>query len=401
MASAAFESALEDRQNDVPALAWLGQSLVDLGRFAEAELRLQAAIELESDFAPAHALLGDTALYRRDFASAAKHFETALRLQPQADRLHYQLANAYRGLGDKLRSSEHLKLRGERVLTFPDPLMRQIEELARTSSYLVEKGQEALQAGRYPQAVEIFRQVLEGTPGNITARINLGSALARMGRSKEAIAEYREVLTHQPKEVMAHFNLGTLMAGLGNDDAAVQHYRQAIATDPGFRDAHLNLANALFRVGSFEEAAEVYARVRGFDSTSTEAIRGEALALARLRRYAEALARLEAGHRAFAEDLPIANGLARLLATCPDATLRNGPRALELAHKTFSAERTLDHVVTLAMAYAEVGDFEQALEWQQSALKVAERAQRPDVVSSLREMLESYNDAEPWRRPWS
>jgi tetratricopeptide (TPR) repeat protein len=64
------------------------------------------------------------------------------------------------------------------------------------------------------------------------------------------------------------------------------------------------------------------------------------------------------------------NNLAWLLATCPVDALRNGQEAVE--HATFACEATgwskLNCVGTLAAAYAEVGDFPQAVRLQQRVL---------------------------------
>lgn len=58
---------------------------------------------------------------------------------------------------------------------------------------------------------------------------------------------------------------------------------------------------------------------------------GEAETLARLRRFDEAITRLETGLKLMPSSGRIAHGLARLLAACPDPVLRDGERAVELA----------------------------------------------------------------------
>ena len=73
--------------------------------------------------------------------------------------------------------------------------------------------------------------------------------------------------------------------------------------------------------------------------------------------YGEALAHLEAAHAANPGDVTVANNLAWLLATCPDAAYRDGPRALRLAEwackaTSYKSPPLLD---SLAAAYAETG----------------------------------------------
>ncbi len=119
-----------------------------------------------------------------------------------------------------------------------------------------------------------------------------------------------------------------------------------------------------------------------------------------MERFAEARLRAEEGHRSFPRELLLADALARLLSASPDAKLRDGPRALALARRNFESRRIFEHVVTLAMAHAEAGDFERAMEWQERAIKVAQRAGHAAVVETLREELEGYATEEPSRRPW-
>ena len=57
--------------------------------------------------------------------------------------------------------------------------------------------------------------------------------------------------------------------------------------------------------------------------------------------------------------------LARLLASCHDSSVRNGKRAVELAleGKSLSKEPPWSYLAIVAAAYAEAGDFEEAIRW--------------------------------------
>jgi Zn-dependent protease len=94
------------------------------------------------------------------------------------------------------------------------------------------------------------------------------------------------------------------------------------------------------------------------------------------------------------------NNLAWLLATCPIDTLRNGEAALE--HALWACKATgwaTPHCLgTLAAAYAEVGDFGQAVHWQERALADAgyRRTYGEDVVQ---DRLRLYEQGLPCRLP--
>jgi tetratricopeptide (TPR) repeat protein len=70
------------------------------------------------------------------------------------------------------------------------------------------------------------------------------------------------------------------------------------------------------------------------------------------------------------------NNLAVLLATAPEAGLRNGAEAVQLAERAcaLTANRNPVLLTTLAAAYAEAGRFEEAIQTAQQAIKFAREA---------------------------
>lgn len=70
----------------------------------------------------------------------------------------------------------------------------------------------------------------------------------------------------------------------------------------------------------------------------------------------------------------------------PDATIRDGQRALELAEKVFAARPESAHAEVVAAALAELGHCSEAAEWQRRALELAssgEPAAQRRVVLAL------------------
>ncbi len=65
------------------------------------------------------------------------------------------------------------------------------------------------------------------------------------------------------------------------------------------------------------------------------------------------------------------NNLAWILATCPEAVLRNGKKAVEIATKAceLSEWKNPSAVNTLALACAEAADYENAAKWQNQYLE--------------------------------
>jgi tetratricopeptide (TPR) repeat protein len=90
------------------------------------------------------------------------------------------------------------------------------------------------------------------------------------------------------------------------------------------------------------------------------------------------------------------NSLAWLRATCPEAEIRNGKEAVELALKACELSEWKDWAIidTLAAAYAEQGDFDRAIKYQKQVLQIRKFASDYDKI---RQHLALYEQHTPYR----
>jgi hypothetical protein len=88
--------------------------------------------------------------------------------------------------------------------------------------------------------------------------------------------------------------------------------------------------------------------------------------------------------------------LAWLRAACPDPALRDGPIAFGNASRAYqlSDRKDWSYVDTLAAAYAESGDFKQAVVWETKALELAKDEKSKQACL---EHLELYKAKKPYR----
>ena len=93
-------------------------------------------------------------------------------------------------------------------------------------------------------------------------------------------------------------------------------------------------------------------------------------------------------------DPEIWNNLSWLLATCPDEQIRNGAKAIELARRACGATQWSNgaYLDTLAAAYAEAGNFSDAVKWSDKSLEKAGAN-----FELLRLHRESFRSGKPWR----
>jgi protein O-GlcNAc transferase len=376
-AAAAFTRALEMSPGAAAGWVHLGEIRLLQGRPEEAEAALRRGLAVPATNAAARSLLGQAALARRDFKTAVEHLEAALAAVPAANRLHYPLALAYRGLGDRARAEEHLARAGQVGLKAPDPLLDGVADLRLGERVALMRGRVAAQAGRYADAAQEFRKALAARPESVEARVNLGSVLASAGDRGGAAGQLREALRLDPSNVTAHFNLGSLLAGSAPAEARL-HLEAVVAARPEDAEARRLLAQALRDGGHLPEALEQYGQAVALAPGDETARLGAAETLVRLGRHAEARRRLEDDLKQMPTSGLLSHALARLLAACPDRSVRDGSRALALAQAVWQAQPTADHARTVALALAELGRCREAADWRRTALGPARQPGEPD-----------------------
>ena len=91
--------------------------------------------------------------------------------------------------------------------------------------------------------------------------------------------------------------------------------------------------------------------------------------------------------------------LAWMLATCPEASVRNGARAVELAERAVWLSGGSDPIFvgTLAAAYAEAGRFPEAIVTAQHAQQLAAAQNKTRLVDALQAQIGLYQAGAPFR----
>ena len=298
-----------------------GNAAAREGRLAEAEAAYRQAVAADVTNPRAHQSLGTVLVRRGNPQAALEHFGAAVALEPENARAHSDLGVLLGELGQNDRALEHL--------------------------------------GR---AVEL-------EPGLVQALLSLGNVQARIGRLDESEATYRRVLESDTGNGDARLGLGAVLAQTGNFEQAVVELQEALRHEPGDERAsriHFGLAEALVRTGQLEEALAHYTRVREIEPAQGLAWLREATVLMGLERFADAKGVLEARLAVAPADDRAAHSLATLLAGAPDPSLRDGPRALAIAGALLDTDNAAPKAETAAMALAEAGRFEEAINIQRT-----------------------------------
>jgi tetratricopeptide (TPR) repeat protein len=354
-----YEAAMRLQPDWRTTAVRLGEVYLQLNRLSDARDQFQSAVATFPSVARNG--LGEIALRENRYGEAIDHFRAVLERVPTATSVHYSLAMAYRGAGRADDARAELERRGPGTVRMADPTVDNLQSLVRGERLLVIHGKRLYDAGQFDAAAETFRRALDVSPDSAAARGNLGLALSQLGRLDEAVQHLQRAFTDAP------------------DDGAIRS----------------TLVRALLRLSRYDEAIVVLRRVASLDPDHEESVVSLAILLSNRGRFGEALMILEQAEQRRPNATAIATTLSRLLASSPDRSLRDGTRALTLAMRVFESSQTAADAETVALALTELQRCEEARDWMQRAIAVAESS---DELARLRRELSNY-PTDACRRP--
>jgi tetratricopeptide (TPR) repeat protein len=381
----------------VPLLVNRGNLFLELNRLDDATAAFGKALTLDKNNAAALYGLGQVALSLRNYTDAARYFEQTLAQVPGANRVHYSLAMAYRGLGNAEKAKAELAQQGTVGVRVSDPLFDGLQDLITGERVYLSRGKVAFEAKRYVEAVSEFRKAVAAKPNSVTARINLGAALTETGDAKGAVEQFEEALRIDPSKANAHYNLAVILAGQNNHEQAIPHLRSALSTEPNDVNARFLLAQQLKQSGNLDEALAEYSRVVQAAPANESALLEQVKLLYRKRQFKQALDGLEKSHAQYPKRGQTVLLLAYLLAASPETNLRNGTRALDLAQLVFSSTGAPQHGALVALAHAELGRCNDAAQWQRRMIAAVEQNKNADLLLRLQAGLKQYENVQSCR----
>ncbi len=113
-------------------------------------------------------------------------------------------------------------------------------------------------AGRYPEALGLFGDVLTAEPDNRTALLGRAVALRRSGKAQEALEALDAVLRVDPANAAALLNQGRLLQERGDLKAALEAFDRLAAVAPNDWDVWLVRGDVLAKLGRRVEALQAY-----------------------------------------------------------------------------------------------------------------------------------------------
>jgi tetratricopeptide (TPR) repeat protein len=385
-AIAHYQKALEIKPGFADVRLSLGNALRDRGQIDAAIVQYQKALAIKPDFAEAHFNLGDVMRDRGQIDAAIAHFQNALEIKPG-------YADAHLSLGDALRDRGQI-----------DAAIVQYQRALEIKPGYAEAhnnfGNALLRRGEIDLAIAHYQKALEIKPDYAEAHNNLGLALARHGQADLAIAHYQKALGIKPDFAEAHFDIAVTLARRGQIDAAIDHYQKALEIKPGLADAHVNLGCVLAGCGQIDLAIAHFQKALEIKPDYVAARQNLAIVLSEREKIVKNLADQREAVRLHPNDAALLNDTAWTLATNPNASIRNGAQAVELAARASKLSGGNDPAIlgTLAAAYAEAGHFSDAVRTGEQAERLAVAAGNRKVIEQVSAGLKLYKSGKPYRQ---
>ncbi len=216
---------------------------------------------------------------------------------------------------------------------------------------LTNLGLVAIQKDDYEGARRWLGAALRIDPGFVDALGNMGAMYAKQKNYAAAIDQYSKIVSIVPRNVKALGNMARAFTNLGNHVQAEIFLRRVVELEPASPDYRISLAQTQQMLGKTQEALENY----------------------------EAVPRLRPGERG------AVNNIAWIRAAHPDPQFRDGAKAVELLRALSAAPDCDSNLLdTLGAAYAEAGQFEEALSTAQAAIEKARAEKAP--AESIKDM---------------
>jgi serine/threonine protein kinase/Flp pilus assembly protein TadD len=187
--------------------------------------------------------------------------------------------------------------------------------------------------GEHETAINTAKRAIKLNPDNCLYILLLGDINTNIGNHESALGAYQQAVKVDPNNAFALNALGDSYTRLRRHEEAIEAYKRVLIIDPNSTKAYTNMAISYSCLGRHEQAIQAYKQTTQIDPNNFEAYFSLAAQYRGMKRYREAV--------------------------------NSCKRACELTDY-----KNHIYIAVLALFYAESGDFEKAVEYQNMAIEL-------------------------------
>ena len=241
----------------------LGYIYTHQAKFDAARTAFKQTLAHNPDFAEVYEWLGLIALMQQKPQQAVEHYRKAIKRKPYVQSAYYNLAKAYRLLGDTAAATQQLQL-FQQMKTYYDrtyAIEGALAEDPMNTTLRLELADIHLAHKHISAAITTYQSLIRLNPESATGYDKLGRLYMDLNIPQRAIPFFLKVIEHNPNAVEAHVRLGWLYTTLQAFDKAESHLQTAIEKMPGLTLAYHGLAEIYTKQRHLQKAIDVYRHI--------------------------------------------------------------------------------------------------------------------------------------------
>jgi tetratricopeptide (TPR) repeat protein len=252
--------------------------------------------------------------------------------------------------------------------------------------------------GDMDKAIDNYSKAIELNDTHVESYDGRGYAFYSKGEYDRAIADYSAA-------VKINSNIDNIYARRGNaywlgkkdHDKAIHDFKKALSITPNNFEVLFNLGMLFEEIGRYDEAITQFSTAIAINKYSSKAFTYRGLSWDEKGEFSHAISDYRRAIEIDADDHTALNNLAWILSTNERGEFRNGQEAVKFAKEAVLKNKNEYNLATLAAAYAELNNFEKAIELQNEAISILIKKGRNDIIAAFVEKLKCYQRKTPWR----
>lgn len=362
-----------------------GEDFQRLGKFEQALQSYISALEIDPNNVLVLIGVGECYKAVKNYREATLSFKKAASCASEdSDRAAFAYVKLGGCLGEMGQNADAVRAYSQAISINPDfyPAYSML-------------GAHYIQRGLHEDAIKIYKKAMSVDPTKLQVYSSLGDCYMSLAKYSEAVEHYQKYLPTDPNSYLVLMSMAMCYQQLDNHIKAVELLENAAEIQP-HEAIYSSLGYSYFAIGDYLEASGAYNRALALNPNNVGGWGCLAECYEKLGVFDKAIKSYEK-YLALQPDSALAfTKLAIIYGTCKDAKFRDADKAVKLATKACELTN-YEHYLCLsclAAAYAELGDFEKAVEWQKKVIELA----GDNIKIEYAKRLATYKAKKPWRQ---